>query len=392
MLLLACDTGVTIMINTFLTEEDQALKQQFEQFAKDKLAQLASKSIDGEANSGALLKLLGEAGYLALNVPVEYGGKASSFLCLVLLAETLAHYQAGIAVHLAYHAALIELLKSYGSKQQKDVYLPKLASGELIGTIAYLEKSKIEKGTKVVPEAGKLFLKGSKELVLLTQPEASNAQSPNYTPNLVAVLADDNLVLLNNLAMPTIKIDAQNIALEPKSIYLSNLSFEQHSLNQDDFLTNTKENTAGAISFARNIIKTIIAAAALGMTEGALNQTTNYVQEDTEADKPLSQSQSVLWKLADACTDTSAVRLLTYRAAWSKDENQEAFSRYASMAKSYAAQKANQHIGEGLQILLPFLQTPYFDLTGFYVDSKILQTFDATNEAEKVLLSELLGI
>jgi len=380
------------MVNTFLTEEDQALKQQFEQFAKDKLAPLASQLTSHEESSAALLKQLGQAGYLALNVPIEYGGKGYSFLHLILLAEILAHYQAGIALHLAYHAATIELLKAYGSEQQKNIYLPKLAVGELLGTIAYLEESTGEKRSKIVRQKERTVLDGSKELVLLTQSKTSNPSSQNYLPNLVAVLADDNFVLLNNLSASSIKINAQNTRMEPKSIYLSNLIFERHAFSQDDILTSTNEITDEAIMFARDIIKTVLAATAIGMADSALSQTTDYVQRSQHDGKPLNQSQAVLWKLADASADISAARLLTYRAAWSKEENKEAFPRYATMAKAYAAQKANQHIGEGLQILLPFLQMQYFDLTCFYIDSKILETFDATNEEEKVLLSKLLGI
>lgn len=380
------------MVNTFLTEADQALKQQFEQFAKDKFASPAPKLDSAEISSITLLKQLAQAGYLALNVPLDHGGKNVSFLQLVLLAETLAHYKAGIVLHLAYHAALIELLKAYGSEQQKNIYLPKLAAGELLGTIAYLEESKGEKRTKIVRQNEKMILEGSKELVLLTQSQTSDSKSEGYIPNLLAVLVDDKLVLLNNLSASHIKINAQNTSMEPKSIYLSKLVFERHIFSQEDIVTDTKEITDEAVIFARDIIKTVLAAVSLGMADSALSQTTNYVREAQRNDKPLNQSQAVLWKLADASADTSAARLLTYRAAWSKEGDKETFSRYAAMAKAYAAHKANQHIGEGLQILLPFLQTQYFDLTCFYIDSKILETFDATNEEEKVLLSKLLGI
>ena len=352
-------------INTFLTEADQALKEQFEQFAQDKLAPIVSKFASHNESPATFLNLMAQSDYLALNVPLEYGGKNSSFLHLVLLAETLAHYDAGIAVYLAYHAALIELLKAYGTEQQKNTFLPKLASGELLGTIAYLKVSQNDSQTKLITEAEKLILDGNKQLVVLTQvsPNSSNTQNNSNTKdqisNLVVVLAADQLILLDDLSVSSIEIDAQNIAMGPKSVNFCNLIFQKHHLNQNALLT-TKINTNEAMSFARDIIKTILAAAALGIAESTLNQTTKYVQVTERNGKPLSQSQAVLWKLANASVDTSAARLLTYRAAWSKDENKEVFSKYATMAKTYASQIARIHASEGMQILLPLSQMEHF--------------------------------
>src|ERR1700677_5088298 len=127
------------MINTFLSQDDQKLKLEFEQFAKDKLAPVASELISGKSNANAFLKQLAQAGYLGLNVPTQHGGKNSPFLYLALLSEALANYEVGIVLYLAYHVATIELLKAYGSDEQKNTYLPKLAKGELIGPLAYLQ-------------------------------------------------------------------------------------------------------------------------------------------------------------------------------------------------------------------------------------------------------------
>jgi alkylation response protein AidB-like acyl-CoA dehydrogenase len=379
------------MVNTFLSATDQTAKEQFEQFAQDKLLPLVTKLSNDEEQASSFLTLMAQAGYLALNVPQAQGGKNSPFLHIVLLAEALAHYDAGMAVYLAYHAGLVELLKSYGSEKQKADYLPKLASGQFLGTLAYFNLSQTKQEANLQTVSEDLILDGVKQLVVSTLSNVKNSAPRKEIPNLVAVLADEKLFLVDDLSASNIEIEVRRNAGGFKSLSFIDIIFQKYKISNHNLIAD-KTATTEAVSFARDILKTILAAAALGMADSALNQMTKHVQASESSAKPLSQSQAILWKLANASTDTSAARLLIYRAAWSKDEDKEMFSKYAAMAKTYATQTARIHTGESLQILLPLLQMEYSDLANFYTDSKILETFDATNEEEKVLLSTLLGI
>ncbi len=146
------------------------------------------------------------------------------------------------------------------------------------------------------------------------------------------------------------------------------------------------------LSFARDIVKTILGAAALGISQSVLNQAVAHTKVAKRNDAALAQSEAIQWKLADLAVESSAARLLIYRAAWSKDNDIEHFPSQAAMAKAYAARVARFHSGEGLQILLPLLSETGSSMARFYMDGKMLETFEATNEEEKVLLSDLLGI
>jgi alkylation response protein AidB-like acyl-CoA dehydrogenase len=189
-------------------------------------------------------------------------------------------------------------------------------------------------------------------------------------------------------------MESQKMSMGLSSIHFAGLSFAKHKLNKQAWLGQTADGRNGddKLTFARNIVKTMLAAIALGMSESILNQSTAHSIVHERGGLPLAQSEAIQWKLADAAVDTSAARLLTYRAAWSKDNEQERFYKYATMAKAYATYIARFHASEGFQILLPFLHNIDSSLTSFYADSKILETFDATNEEEKVLLSKYLGI
>jgi alkylation response protein AidB-like acyl-CoA dehydrogenase len=373
------------MVNTFLSEADQLARKDFKKFAQDKLATFISKSNSLEVSPIIFLKEMAQASYLALNVPSEYGGKNKSFLQLILLAEEISHYDVGIAIYFSYHIAFMELLKKYGSEKQKSFYLPKLAKGEILGTIAYLEQSQ---NTKVNDDAHQLVLNGNKHLIVSAWSEDNNL---NGIANIIAVFAGNNLFLLDSLEVPNISIKPQKLPMGLKSLNFVSIDFENYKIEREQLLAEDSI-TSQAMSYARDVIKTMLAACALGMADSSLEQMISGVQSTEKTSKPLSQSQAILWKLANTSTDTSAARLLTYRAAWSKEDEPTMFSQYATMAKSYTTQIARVHTGEALQVLLPLLQMQYTNLTDFYADSKMLEVFDSTNEEEKVLLSTLLGI
>lgn len=377
------------MVSTFLSPSDQLLKEQFDQFAKEKLAPLVSALSSGEKETDYFIKLMATSGYLALNVPSEYGGKNAPFLQIILLAECLAHYDAGIAIYLAYHAALIELIKLFGSATQQKIYLPKLASGSWLGTISYLNPAQSEEEISVGQNADKLSLQGTRQMVV-SVPENTSKDDDKAINNLVGFFVADKLILLD-LADTKIGITESKSILGFKSVRLLNLNFNNYGCPVDSLLS-TGTQTHDALNYARDIIKTILAAVSLGMVDSTLKQMAHHTQTSKRAGKPMSESQAVLWQLANAASDTSAARLLTYRAAWSKDSDMESFPKYAAMAKSFAAQTANIHVGKGLQIIPPLLKQQSLDLSAFYTDSKILETFEATIEEEKVLLSALLGI
>ncbi len=146
------------------------------------------------------------------------------------------------------------------------------------------------------------------------------------------------------------------------------------------------------IDFAQNISKTILAAAAVGLTEGALFRSADYARSEKRCGVPLSNSQSVQWKIADLAVESTAGRLLTYRAAWSKDESIAEFGKNAAMCKSFAAGAARLHSGEALQILGTNTDRPYSDLARFFTDAKMLEMVEGTNEEQKIILAKELSI
>ncbi len=377
-------------MNTFLTKEDLKLKEEFEKFAKDKIAPLAPALVSGKTDIGSIFKLLAQQSYLSLNILNSYGGKEYTLLPIVLLAEALAHYEASIVIYFAYHIAAIELIKTYGSASQKTTFLPKLAQGSLIGTLAYSGLG--NSSTKATMQNDNLTVAGQKINIPINSIVSAPGSSQTDQLCLMLVSTDKGLVIVDNLSSPQIKITRQHSPMGLEALSLASINFENYSFNKKALLGEIEDLDKERLAFAHSIVKIILAAAALGMVEHALKASTDYAKIGEHNGQQLSKSEAIQWKLADTAVDTSAARLLIYRAACSKDENKDKFIRYSTMAKTYATKIARHHTGESLQIILPFLQNNDSTLIRFYLESKMLETFDTSNEEEKVLLSQLLGI
>ncbi len=423
-------------MNTFLSDELQEQKKQYELFAKEQLAPIAEQLAERKASLTEFIKILGQASYLGITVPEQYGGKGGSFFSLVLFAEAVSFYEPGLALTLAGHTAVIELLKEFGSEEQKLRYLPLLAKGEYIGALGYLEDDGEEglEGSKTVvrslddpKESNKKALSGKKcavingrlaSLFLILGVDAGRMPAlPGESGVLPGYDADaksappgvdaGKMPALPGLALwlvdrsgqsseSQIEFSEEVAQLGLRSTYLDDVAFNNCQIGEGDRLESGQGLAAEAawkkqIEFAQNISKTIMAAAAVGLTEGALARSANYARSEKRAGVPLANSQAVQWKIADSAAESSAARLLTYRAAWSKDEMSQDFSKYAAMCKSFAAQTARLHSAEALQIL-GGKDASRSDFARFLTDAKMIEMVEGSNEEQKVILATELGV
>jgi alkylation response protein AidB-like acyl-CoA dehydrogenase len=400
-------------MNTFLSEDLQGLRSQYQQFAKEHLAPIANTLACKRSSLPEFLKLVAQAGYLSITVPKEYGGQGGTFLDLILFAEAMSFYEPGFALSLAGHTVVIELIKQYGSEAQKAHYLPLLASGEHLGAFAYAENDidEIPRETAIrnsVNENGKEQKAGTRTLVG-TRHSVINGK----LASLFVVLATEQiegesipaLWLVNNAK--AIQSNCSRIDCRPKgamlglnSASIDEVQFEHCPLTEEDLLgsghkltlAEAKAVCKNQIDFAHNISKTIMAAAAVGLTEGALFLGGSYARSKQRFGAPLANSQSVQWKIADLAVESSAARLLTYRSAWSKDENSAEFSKNAAMCKSFAASGARKHSAEALQILGSDTNSPYSDLARLFTDAKAIEMIAGTTEEQKEILAIELNV
>lgn len=375
-------------MNTFLSPSQEAVKEQYDNFACEAVAPIARELESHKVCLKEFLQNAGQKGYLGMSVPKEYGGQGQSFLNCALFTEAVAQYEAGLGLTLANHYAVIETLNKYGSENQKSRYLPLLARGEIIATLAF---SEAQAGTDVravqaslAGDAAKPVLNGKKSwvvtgdfaglLLVLCKTDKTN--------QLAVVLVDAN---------DQIKVGPHLEMFGLKSAYVNNLEFESTALSGEALLS-TSAGAEAIADFALDASKIILAAAATGLTRSAIKAAVEHARKREQFGVAIGQFQGIQWKLADMETENCAAILQVYRAAWSLTEDVETLAKNAAMAKLFAARVARFHSGEALQILGASGLMEDNAMEKMYRDAKAMEICLGTSEAQKIKLAELLNI
>lgn len=375
-------------MNTFLNEADKSIKVQFEAFAKEHLAPVAQALESRQADPRSFLQKAAQAGLLAVTVPEEFGGRGSPFLHAALMAEALGAIEPGIALTLAVQTAVIELIKRSGTDAQRGKYLSLLGQGELLGALAYFEDNASSGASKttVSAQGAQILLSGQKNDVVngrLAQVFVVFTESKD---------AGAGLWLVDAGSRQNMKIAEQGPRFGLRSAYLDQVAFDKFTLKADDRLGNEGASARSNLEFALSVGKTMIAASAVGLLEGLLVDAAKQMQSKELHGEPAGQSQALQWRLADLGVHADAGRLLTYRAALSKDEQEDEFTKNAAMCKSFAARAARVHSAEAIQILEVLSNPVDSRLERVYRDAKMFELCLGTNDDERVLLGRELGI
>jgi butyryl-CoA dehydrogenase len=374
-------------VNTFLSPAQQAVKDLYQAYARDHVAPVARQLEEGAACTKEFLQKLGQAGYLGITVGKEYGGQGGDFLQAALFAEAVAQYQPALALAIAEHIAAIELIEKFGTETQKSRFLPLLARGECLATTAFAEKTAGTDFKAIQSTIDKDKLSGSKTSVVNAKHASlcvASAQDSSSN-KLTLVLADISI------EAGTMEFGAEQKMLGMHAITFQDLTFKSHKLSGDALLPATEDGSE-MIMFARDVAKTIVAAAALGMLEMALQASVDHANSREQFGQKIGQFQAVQWKLADMSVEGSAARMLVYRAAWSKDEDPASFRKEAAMCKWYATRAARTHSSEAVQILGAYGLSADSPVEHIYRDAKFLEIAEGTSEYQKVILADQLGV
>lgn len=382
-------------MNTFLSVGQLALQEQYLKFVAEQIAPLALALDTEQVSSKEAISLLAKGGYLGLTVPREYGGQGLGALELVLFAEALAGASAGLAVALASHYSVIELINKFGSDTQKSRYLSQLATGDLIGAQAFGEEKAgsdfkaVETTAKVDSSSGWL-LSGEKTWVV-------NGQSAGLMAVLATATGESeeqlSIFLVDGTPAPSIEVGANRAKFGLRSAATCDVTFKEHKVSSENKLaTVTSADLEAQVNSVLDLSKTVVAAAAVGIAEEALKFSAEHARTREQFGQPISKFQGIQWKLADHSVESQAARLLTYRAAWSHDQEPVDFRKFAAMAKMFAAKTARFHSGEAVQIFGMLGASPDSPVERLYRDGKLTEIFEGTSELQKVVLKEELGV
>jgi alkylation response protein AidB-like acyl-CoA dehydrogenase len=334
---------------------------------------------------------LAELGLMGVCVPEEYGGAGADFLSYVLVLEELSRADAGVGVTVAVHTSATTLpILTFGTEEQKARFVPPLARGEQIGAFALTEPgSGSDAGslrTVAEPDGEGWTLTGSKQWITNGSRAGTFVLFARTDPETAGARGVSCFVL----DAEHVRITREEEKLGLNSSTTSDLVLEGARVGRDRLLH--EEGRGFRVAMATLDGGRIgIAAQALGIAQAAFDVASAYAKEREQFGRPIAHFQAIQWKLADMATEIDAARLLTYRAAWLKQEGRP-HTVEGAKAKLFASEMARRQTAEAIQILGGYGYTKEFPVERYYRDAKITEIYEGTSEIQRLVIARsILG-
>jgi alkylation response protein AidB-like acyl-CoA dehydrogenase len=375
-----------------LSEDQRMVRDLARDFAERELAPRAARMDREERLDPALFAGLAELGVWGLTIPEQYGGAGLGNLALSLVLEELNRACASTGVTVSVHNSLIAApLRKFGSEEQRRTWLPRLASGEVIGSYclteadagsdaAALATSARREGPGWRLDGVKMWVTNAEHAGLFlvyarTSPEAPKAKGisaflvPEDTPGLRVGKKEKKTGIR---ASSTCEVLLEGVQVGPEAL-LGELD-EGFKIAMDTL-------DGGRIG---------IAAQAVGIGQACLDAAVKYSQEREQFGQPIGRFQAIQWKLADISTRIEASRLLVWRAAWLRDRG-ERCSQAAAQAKLFASQSANFAADECLQIHGGAGYTDDFHVERLFRDARITEIYEGATDIQRIVIARSLS-
>jgi alkylation response protein AidB-like acyl-CoA dehydrogenase len=380
----------TAGISLELTPEQEAIRQMVREFAEAEIRPVVSYYDETQEFPHQLFAKMGELGLLGILVPPEYGGAGLGYMEFALITEELARVCPAIALSVAAHNGLCtNHILSFGSEELKRRYLPELASGKALGAWALTEPGSGSDAaalrTTARREGDVYILNGSKSftthggvgsiavVMALTDPQRGRygisafvlekgmpGFSAGKKENKLGMRASDTTTLL----LDNVRVPAENL-----------IGTEGEGYRQALYVLD-----GGRIS---------IAALAVGLAQGALEHALQYALQRQQFGQPLVEFQAIQMKLARLSTELEAARLLTYRAAWLRQQGRSVRLE-AAQAKLFASELAVRAAEEAVQIFGGYGYVKDYPVEKLYRDAKLLTIGEGTSEIQRLIIARQL--
>ncbi|MRI00536.1 acyl-CoA dehydrogenase [Kriegella sp. EG-1] len=374
-------------MNFSLTEEQLMIQQAARDFAQTELLPEVIERDDEQRFPFKEVKKMGELGFLGMMVDTKYGGSNLDTVSYVLVMEELSKIDPSASVIVSVNNSLVCWgLETFGNDTQKEKYLSRLATGEIIGAFCLSEP---EAGSDATSQKTTAIDKGDHYLLNGTKNWITNGG----TAEVYLVIAQtDKEKGHKGINVLIVEKGMDGFEIGPKENKLGIRGSDTHSLNFNDVKI-PKENRIGDDGFGfKFAMKTLaggrigIAAQALGIAAGAYELALKYSKERKAFGTEISNHQAIAFKLADMHTQIQAARHLVYKAAWDKDQGKD-YDLSGAMAKLYASQVAMDTTIEAVQIHGGNGFVKEYHVERLMRDAKITQIYEGTSEIQKIVIS-----
>ncbi|MCM3759173.1 acyl-CoA dehydrogenase family protein [Alkalihalobacillus oceani] len=372
-----------------LTEEQQMIRKMVREFAEAEIAPVAEKLWEGQAFPYDIWKKGGELGLAGFPYPEEVGGAGGDWLSFTIILEELARVDCAVANAFMANSSAASLINNYGSKKLKESYLPPILTGEQVGAIGLSEPNAGSDAANIQTTAR---LEGDEWVINGSKIFISNSDNDITGPVVVAAVTGkkpdgrnqiSNFVIPNGVAGFTYGRKLNKIGWRASST--GELFFDQVRIPKDHLLGEEGKGlkqTLSTISTGR----ILIGAMALGIIQGSIDRSLQYMQERKTFGKPLTDYQSLQFALADMATNAHAARLMLYQVAMLKDEGKP-FEQESSMAKLFSTEKAMEAAHQAIQLHGGYGIMSEYPVSRAFGDAKVLEIVEGTSEIQRLIIS-----
>ena len=370
-------------------EEQKLVQRTAKEFADRELRPNAARRDREHLFPSAELRRLAELGLLGVNIPTRYGGAEAGVVAYALAITELARGCASTTVAVAVSNMAAELICQFGDEQQRQRYLPRLLSGELVCASFALSEAHCGSDASALSTSARRvddgwLLNGSKQWI--TSADHAGVlvvwarTSEHKTKGISAFLVDGNIAGL------CIGKHEDKLGLNGSSTV--SLTFEDCRLPADALLGGEGAGFRLAM-VALDGGRIGVAAQALGIGLEALSEARAYAQQRQAFGSPLGEHQAIQWMLADSSAELSAARLLVLRAA-SLKERGELFTQEASMAKLYSSEACNRVCYRSQQVHGGYGYTKEFAIERLARDARVTTIYEGTSEIQRMVIARSL--
>ncbi len=369
------------------SKTEELFLQMIREFAEKEVKPLAAQVDEEEMFPEETVKKMGALGIMGIPVPVEYGGMGGTNMMYGMAVEELSRVCATTGVILSAHTSLcVNPILEFGTEEQKQKYLPKLSSGEWIGAFGLTEPNAgtdaAGQQTTAVLDGDEWVLNGSK--IFIT--------NGSYAHVFIVMAMTDKSQGTRGISAFIVEKDTPGFSIGKKEKKMgirgsatTELIFEECRIHKENLLGQLGKGFKLAM-MTLDGGRIGIAAQALGIAQGAMDETVKYTQERKQFGRSISQFQNTQFQMADLETKVQAARLLVRKAHYNKDHHLP-YSVEAAMCKLFCAETAMEVTTKAVQFHGGYGYTREYPVERMMRDAKITEIYEGTSEVQRMVIA-----
>jgi butyryl-CoA dehydrogenase len=373
-----------------LTDEQRLMQETVRAFARDQVLPKAAELDESGRFPAELVAQMAELGLMGVTVPEELGGAGMDHVCYAVAVEELARACASTAVIMSAHNSLAcDPILHFGSEEQKRRFLVPLASGKALGCLALTEPeagsdagalrtTAVRDGECYVVSGTKSFITNGPEadvcvLFTTTEPEQKHKGVTAFV----------------------LEMEAKGLTVGPRERKLGINASPTSSLALDEVRIPVANRLGAEGEGFKIAMHTLdggrigIAAQALGIARASLEESIAYAKTRKAFGQTIAEFQAIQWMLADMATELDAARLLTWRAAWTRDQGRR-HSKESAMAKLFASETAMRSAVKAVQIHGGYGYIKDYPAERHFRDAKITEIYEGTSEIQRLVIASAI--